>query len=1189
MKTHAVAEGGVSGTAVRSHSVSRPTQARLIQTKLAVGASDDAYEHEADRAADAAVHSSRTAPARPIAQEVTPLVQRVPLNQARKDLDDDHKPLQKKEASASSTAPVAEQKEDEHKPLQKKKASASSIASMSEHKEDEHKPLQKKEASTSSMAPMAEQKEDEHKPLQKKEASNSALESQGVPHTVERQIEQMSGGGDSLPQTERAFFENRFGYDFRDVRVHTGSDAAQASTALNARAFTVGQHIYFGGGEYQPASTTGRHLMAHELTHTIQQAPPAAQAARRLQRGLLDSGKEWVLDKVRELAVEMPGYRLMTVILKRDPITDKGVERSAENVIHGILDLVPEGETIFQHLQESKELQQFADYFDQQVTQLDLSWDTVKALFAQAWDKLDLSDLAAPRDAWDKLKSVFGPPLLRLKTFATNIGGYILASIKKHTLGWLKDWATQLRGYPLLTFILGKDPFTDEEVPRTPTAFIKAVLNLVNGGDKIFENLQKAHTIERTSEWLNQEILKLDLSWEKIKALFRRAWDVINIGDLLHPLEFVAKIRDIFEAPAIRVVNFALAVGKKVLEFIFEGVMLLAGPMGQRIATLFKKASATFSLIVADPVAFLGHLLDAVKLGFQQFVGKIGQYMIEGVIGWLTSSLEGAGITLPKVWDFKGVLSLVLQILGITYEKMRAKFVKVLGEERVAQIEKVSKFLIGLATEGPAYLWKQITDAIGNFWNMVIGGIKDWAIVKIIKVAVTELVALFNPVGAVVEAVIEIYRTVEFFVKKINQILSLVEAIVDSIANIAAGKIGAAANYVEKTLARTLPVIIGFLASLVGLDDVSEGIRSAIEALQEKVDEAIDTAIDWVVTQVKSLFGNDEEDEEGEGEHDAKWDAAVEGVKADVAAMKEVTPEAVEEKIPEWKTTYGFSELQVEISSDSTTATIDGAMSPSKEVMTFPINLPDSLKALPPGKRYKFSGKDPDNPARGELKKYVDMKVPDAKAPRWFAFYELPKGGLQGVPAFKEGTEEVAIEEDPTPVSNIKPLATEPGRAALGGNKSKTVRGEGLQRQEGEAPDDPYAWKRLKDPGKNGYARGHLIAKMFGGKGDYWNVAPIPQVGTNLKMLAGHENKIRAGMDNEGKYFWAEVEVEYQSDDPSSPVKFLADFPEKISVEYGEWENQSGTWGEKAGTEVKGISYDVPAPDISVIEPAYNN
>lgn len=78
------------------------------------------------------------------------------------------------------------------------------------------------------------------------------------------------GSGTALPASERAFFEPRFGQDLSHIRVHTGGMADTASQSINARAFSLGNNIAFANGQYQPGTQSGRTLMAHEITHTLQ-------------------------------------------------------------------------------------------------------------------------------------------------------------------------------------------------------------------------------------------------------------------------------------------------------------------------------------------------------------------------------------------------------------------------------------------------------------------------------------------------------------------------------------------------------------------------------------------------------------------------------------------------------------------------------------------------------------------------------------------------------------------------------------------------------------------------------------------------------------------------------------------------------------------------------------------------------
>ncbi len=88
-------------------------------------------------------------------------------------------------------------------------------------------------------------------------------------------------GGAPLPHALRSFFEPRFGRDFSNVRLHRGSAAEEAASSINARAYTLGQNIAFGPGQFAPGSPRGKELIAHELTHTVQQSKPVSNSAEK--------------------------------------------------------------------------------------------------------------------------------------------------------------------------------------------------------------------------------------------------------------------------------------------------------------------------------------------------------------------------------------------------------------------------------------------------------------------------------------------------------------------------------------------------------------------------------------------------------------------------------------------------------------------------------------------------------------------------------------------------------------------------------------------------------------------------------------------------------------------------------------------------------------------------------------------
>lgn len=88
--------------------------------------------------------------------------------------------------------------------------------------------------------------------------------------------------GNRMDASTKSFMESRFGSEFSEVKIHTDKDAVQMNRDLNAKAFTVGNNIYFNEGQYQPGSNSGKHLLAHELAHTIQQHRQTQKKVQRL-------------------------------------------------------------------------------------------------------------------------------------------------------------------------------------------------------------------------------------------------------------------------------------------------------------------------------------------------------------------------------------------------------------------------------------------------------------------------------------------------------------------------------------------------------------------------------------------------------------------------------------------------------------------------------------------------------------------------------------------------------------------------------------------------------------------------------------------------------------------------------------------------------------------------------------------
>jgi len=218
----------------------------VIQPKLTIGAPNDKYEQEADRVADQ--------------------VMRMPDPQVQRNCtscgDIDEEQIQTK-AIGDQVIPIDYVQRQEEEP-----------------EEEEEEPVQAKLTDNNRLQRQEEEAgEEEEELVQPKSLKNKALL---VNTGLHNKIQSLKGSGQPLSASTRAFFQPRFGRNFSNVRVHTGAKAAGAAKSINAKAFTTGKDVVFGTGQYAPETTAGKQLLAHELTHVVQQtAKPAGQKIQR--------------------------------------------------------------------------------------------------------------------------------------------------------------------------------------------------------------------------------------------------------------------------------------------------------------------------------------------------------------------------------------------------------------------------------------------------------------------------------------------------------------------------------------------------------------------------------------------------------------------------------------------------------------------------------------------------------------------------------------------------------------------------------------------------------------------------------------------------------------------------------------------------------------------------------------------
>lgn len=134
------------------------------------------------------------------------------------------------------------------------------------------------------------QTQEEEKPIQASRISTlTGTQSNVDTIGLKDRLSSTSGQGSPLPDNTRTSMENSFGVDFGQVRVHTDTNAVQMNKELGAQAFTHGNDIYFNSGKYNPESSSGKHLLAHELTHTVQQYPSSKSIQRQSRQNQSNS------------------------------------------------------------------------------------------------------------------------------------------------------------------------------------------------------------------------------------------------------------------------------------------------------------------------------------------------------------------------------------------------------------------------------------------------------------------------------------------------------------------------------------------------------------------------------------------------------------------------------------------------------------------------------------------------------------------------------------------------------------------------------------------------------------------------------------------------------------------------------------------------------------------------------------
>jgi len=581
-------------------------------------------------------------------------------------------------------------------------------------------------------------------------------------------------------------------------------------------------------------------------------------------RSLVESLVDRVLELVRAAVVAVaepllqtpqiaPVWNLAKEVLHYDPLRGVPVQAPTAQIIADFLGLIHQEQRLAQ-MQERGTLQETADWLDTQLlTFAGLVVDLV-ALFTDAWAAIQPQNLPSLLDTLPGLADRAFGLVLRVGDFAATLIVKILELVKDALLGWLSENAHRVPGFHLLTVIIGQNPFTGELVPRTATNLIKGFITLLPGGEATYDQLAQAGVISDAAAEIESAMAVLGISMEMVTGLFLGIWDTLSLDDLLQPLPAFGRVIDQFGAPLLRLIEFVAVIIKVVVTLILR---LMNFP-SELLASVVSHTVQAIEDIKKDPVAFLLHIVEALKLGFIGFFDHIGGYLVDGLVAWLFRGLGQLGITLPTDFSLQSILALVFQVLGLTVEHLWAKLGEHIGEEKVKLIRDsidtltgVWSFIVEVQRDGISAIWKFLSDQLGSLWQTLLGMATEWIMKTVVVSATAKLLTFLDPTGimAVINSCVAIFAAIQSAIDYLRDLLEVLDKYVSTLAAIAAGNVVPGALMLEHGLASIIPIAIGFLAYQVGVGNVPDEIAKIIGRLRELVDKAID----WLIDQALKL------------------------------------------------------------------------------------------------------------------------------------------------------------------------------------------------------------------------------------------------------------------------------------------------------------------------------------------------
>src|SRR3989338_33122 len=245
--------------------------------------------------------------------------------------------------------------------------------------------------------------------------------------------------------------------------------------------------------------------------------------------------------------------------------------------------------------------------------------------------------------------------------------------------------------------------------------------------------------------------------------------------------EYVASLEEVNERiDEMKAANRGLI--DMAMDFV-NGVIETIRKLKEAIMGLLSAIASAISVIMADPIGFMGNLFDGIGQGIDLFKTNIQKHLLGGLLEWLTGTMGPMGITIPEdIFSLSGIFSLVMQVLGVGWDMLRMKAVKSMGEPTVNALETGAdagfSIFKTMKSGGIMGLWEFAKEKFSDLKETIIDAIKEMLITKVIEAGIKWLLSLLIPGAGFIKAIMAIKDILVFFVETaIMLIPALIEAI----------------------------------------------------------------------------------------------------------------------------------------------------------------------------------------------------------------------------------------------------------------------------------------------------------------------------------------------------------------------------------------------------------------------------